>query len=145
MKLPRRHYTYLTIFNLLAIPITAFLIYLHFKPELSTVCSFGSKWDCDIINKSIYSTFLGIPVAIMGLVSYLILLTYSIRGLFRDQRKLVPYATLFVAAGTLFALYLTGVEFFILKTFCLFCVMQQVIILAELGIMIHLWTLTKKS
>ena len=142
MKFPRKHYTLLTILNLLAIPITAFLIYLHFRPEASAFCNFGAGLDCDKVNKSIYSTFLGIPVAIMGCTAYIILLIFSIRGFFRDQKRLIPYATLFVAAGTAFALYLTYVEAFILHTFCLFCVLQQIIILIELGTLIHL---NKKS
>lgn len=144
MKSLRKHYTALTVLNALAIPITIFLIYLHFKPEVSTLCTFGEKWDCDIVNKSIYARFLGVPNAIWGLGAYSAFLVFSIRGFYRNQKKFIPYMLLAVAGATGFALYLTGVEFFVLKAFCLFCVLQQIIILIELGVMVHLWRITKK-
>lgn len=145
MKFTRKHYTILTVLNLIAVPITIFLVYAHFKPEASTVCQISESWDCDIVNKSIYSEVLGIPVSIMGLAFYLLMLAYSIRGFFRDQSHLAPYALLATLAGTLFALYLTAVETFILYTYCIFCVTQQVIILIELGTLFHLWRRTKSQ
>lgn len=144
MKKLEKYYWWLIIVNLLAIMATIYLVDLHYKPELSDICTFGQRWNCDIVNKSTYSTFFGIPVAIMGLVAYLSFLIFSIRGLFRDQTKLIPYFLFFVAGGTAFALYLTGIETFVLKTYCILCVAQQILILIELGIAAKLYKLTKR-
>lgn len=141
----RLHYIILTILNAIAIPATAFLVYLHYQPEASTVCNLGAALNCDIVNKSIYAEIFGIPVAILGLITYLILLFFSIRGFFRNQKKLIPYLTLFTLGGVVFSLYLTYIEAFVLKTYCVFCVTQQIIILIQLGVFTHLWLKTKKS
>lgn len=135
----------LVILNLIAIPVTGYLTYMHFDEEASDFCNFGASFDCDIVNKSPWSELFGIPVAILGLITYMILLFFAIRGLCKDQSKLIPYLTLFVAGGVAFSLYLTYIEAFVLETFCIFCVIQQIIILIQLVIYASLWKLTKKS
>jgi len=131
--------------NLIILPMVAFLIYAHFKPEATDFCTLGEQWRCDVVNKSIYSTIFGIPVAIPGLLTYLALLGFSIRGLKKDQTKLIPYALAFVGFGVLFSLYLTYVEAFILHTYCIFCVAQQLVILIQFGLFAYLFKITRKS
>ena len=140
----KKHYTALVVINIFAMATALYLTWAHFKPSLTEFCVFGEWWNCDIVNKSIYSEILNIPVAILGLVAYTAFLIFSIRGLFRDQRKLIPYFLFVVTGGTLFALYLTGIETFVLRTYCLFCVIQQILILIELNIVVNLYKHTKK-
>ncbi len=130
----RKRHLALVLINLSALLIAGYLTRLHFKPDLSDVCNFSERWNCDIVNKSTYSTLFGVPVAIFGALTYLSLLIFSIRGLYRDQNRLIPYVFLALNGALAFSLYLTGVEAFILKTFCVFCVAQQVLILLEYGI-----------
>ena len=131
-------YWILILINLAALLIALHLVHMHFKPSLSEFCDLGDKWDCDIVNKSIYSTLFGVPVAIFGAATYLGLLVFSIRGLFKNQNKLIPYVfgALTLALG--FSLYLTRIEAFVLHTFCLFCVSQQILILIEYGLFLSL-------
>lgn len=128
----------MVLINLVALGIALHLVHLHFKPELSEVCNLGERWNCDIVNKSIYAELLGIPVSILGSVTYLFLLGFSIRGLFIDQRKTLPYVFAALTGAVAFTFYLTGIEAFVLKTFCIFCMSQQVLILIEYGIFISL-------
>ena len=144
MKNLKNYYKALSVINFLALLVSAYLTYLHFAPEASDVCNLSEKWNCEIVNKSIYSEIFGIPVSILGLIAYLAFFIFSLRGLRRDQSKWLPYFLFFVAGGTAFALYLTGIEAFVLRTFCLFCVTQQVLILIELGLAIRLTLLTRK-
>lgn len=130
--------------NALAMAAAIYLTMVHFKPDLSDFCNISEGWNCEIVNKSIYSTLFGIPVSLIGSIAYFAFLIFSIRGLKTDQSKLIPYFLFFVSIGTLFALYLTGIEAFVLKTFCMFCVAQQILILIDLGIAIKLYLLTKK-
>lgn len=145
LKQTKKHYLALTVLNLMALPVTAYLTYLHYKPDASEICNISEAFNCGIVNKSIYSEIFGIPVAILGFLFYLAFLIFSIRGLKKDQTKWIPHATLATLAGTLFALYLTAIETFVLYTYCLFCVIQQIIILVELGIITHLWKKTRKK
>ena len=42
----------------------------HFAKSATTYCDFGQKLNCDIVNRSEYSTMLGIPVALIGVAGY---------------------------------------------------------------------------
>lgn len=136
-------YKVLALLNALAIPITLYLTYLHFEPNASDICVLSEKWNCDIVNKSIYSSIFGIPVSVMGFFAYLSFLVFSIRGLKVDQSKWAGWFLFVVTGGTAFALYLTGIETFVLKTYCLFCVAQQIIILIEWVYAYQLYKLSK--
>jgi uncharacterized membrane protein len=133
-----------TVLNVLAAAVAAYLTYIHYKPALTDFCNFGEKWNCDIVNKSIYAEIFGIPVALLGLLAYLGFLAFSIRGLFKDQTKLVPLYFFALSGSLAFALYLTGIETFVLKTYCLFCVIQQVLILIQWGVALRLYLLTRR-
>lgn len=143
MKKTLQSYIQLTTLNLFVIPVTIYLIVMHYKPEASEFCTFGESFNCDIVNKSIYAEIFGIPVSILGLLTYLLLLAFSIRGKFKDQTKLIPYMTAFVAIGFLFSLRLTYIEAFVLHTWCILCVISQIVIFLQLLIFTHLWKKTK--
>jgi len=125
--------------SLIALPITAYLIYLHFEPSASTICTFSERFDCGIVNKSKYSELLGVPVSILGFLTYSVLFLSAL-GLYKDFRFqrfhkwLRPFHMLWLmfaltAFGMVFSLYLTYVEAFVLNAWCIFCVTQQVLII----------------
>lgn len=139
MSSTKAPYKWLVFLNILAVLATVYLTYLHFKPEASTICNFSQRWDCEIVNKSIYSEFFGIPVSVLGMLTYSLLTAFAIRGFRHEQRRLLPLVLGCTIGGVGFSLYLTSVEAFILKTFCVFCVFQQIIILLDLGILASLY------
>ncbi len=140
-----KHYILLVTLNVFVLPITLYLVFMHYKPEASEFCTLGDRFNCDIVNKSIYADFLGMPVAILGVITYFLLLIFAIRGKYKEQKKLLPYVLIFVFLGFLFSLRLTYIEAFVLRTWCLLCVIQQFVILFELIVLIHLWNITQKS
>lgn len=129
--LSKKSYKALVVLNSIGLAISSYLIYLHFAPEASDFCVIGERWNCDIVNKSLYSEFFGIPVAVMGALAYLSFLLFSLRGLKKDQVNLEKYFFIVLTIGLGFTLYLTGIETFVLKTYCLFCVSQQVVFLSQ--------------
>jgi uncharacterized membrane protein len=131
--------------NLLALGITAYLSYLHFKPSASTVCTINAYLDCDIVNKSIYAELWGIPVAILGFLTYLFLLLVAQKLLKGFAFTALHPALTFnrvsyllwgvTAFGFLFSSYLTYVEIFILRAACIFCLAQYLILIINLFIL----------
>ena len=77
---------WLALLSLAGAVVSLYLTYLHFTPEASTICQLGEAFDCDKVNKSVYSTFFGIPVAIMGSGYYIGMLIFS--ALFSWNTKL---------------------------------------------------------
>lgn len=141
----RRLYTAMTVLSPIGLAASSYLLYLHFKPEASTICKLSERFDCDIVNKSPYSEIFGIPVALIGILVYFALFLFALRGKWRDQTKLLPWVLLCTSGAVLFSLYLTGVEAFILRAFCLFCLTQQIVILLEWLCVFKLYSLTKKA
>lgn len=131
----------------LAMPVTGYLIYMHYAPEAAEFCTISDTLNCDIVNKSQWSYldvgFTEIPVAIMGFATYLIFFVVSlgliakwpfqrIHKVFRPGIVIMLLRWLSVV-GMIFSLYLTYIEAFVLLTWCVFCIAQQILIL---GIMV---------
>lgn len=123
------------ILALIAIPITLYLLYLHFYPSES-FCNINAVWDCNTVNQSKYAVFLGVPTALWGFLTYTFIAIWMALELTGAKllNVLSPMmrSQLFLSMVTLcflFALYLSYIEFFVLKTICMLCLAQQCIIL----------------
>jgi uncharacterized membrane protein len=85
--------------------------------------------NCEVVNTSIYSELLGIPVALLGALTYLGLI---VLGLAVWQEMYAEYARLarfFIAViGVVFSAYLTYIEFFVLHEICPWCVSSAILI-----------------
>lgn len=94
-------------------------------------CSINEKWDCGIVNRSPYSMIAGIPVALIGILGYLLLVWLSLAR----QRAVVLSASL---VGLGFSLYLAHIERDVLGVWCLYCVISLAII-AVIPFLCVLW------
>ena len=91
----------------------------HYAKSESTFCEFGEKFNCDIVNRSEYSSVMGIPVAGIGVLGYGVLL--ALATVYRSRVETPLRLLAAAAAGLVFALYLTYVEGFVLGTWCILC------------------------
>ncbi len=102
--------------------VSAVSLQRHYAKSETSFCQFAQKFDCDIVNRSEYSSILGIPVAGIGVVGYAALFVLSV---FRRSRRDTPKLLLGAAtAGLAFALYLTYIEARELNTWCLLCLIS---------------------
>jgi len=112
----------LTLISLLAIAgavVSSLSLYHHYGTSKSAYCDFGASFNCDIVNRSIYSVVLGVPVALIGILGYAAILMLS--TLYRSRTMTPAMLLLGSAAGLGFALYLTYVEKFVLAVWCILC------------------------
>src|SRR5437588_6322432 len=99
--------------------ISSVSLYHHYGTDTSSFCDLGGEFNCDIVNRSVYSEVLGIPVALIGIVGYALLL-----GLATFLRAKVEAPMLLLGAslsGLCFALYLTYIEGWVLGAWCILC------------------------
>lgn len=112
---------------LAGIGVSAYLMYEHFVGPI--VCFTGS--DCQTVDDSVYSEIFGIPMAAIGLVSYLAVLGLEL-GSLRAREPLAGYLQLAVfgvsLAGVVFAIYLTYLEFYVIHALCSWCLTSAVVI-----------------
>jgi len=101
------------------IVLSAVSLQRHYAKSASAFCDIGERFNCDIVNRSEYSSLMGIPVAGIGIAGYGVLL--ALATLFRSRAE-TPSRLLGAAlAGFGFALYLTYVEGYVLGTWCILC------------------------
>lgn len=91
----------------------------HYGTSKSSFCDLSETVNCDVVNRSEYSTLLGIPVALIGVLGYLALLVLA--TLYRQRRETPKLLFWGAMAGLGFALYLTYIEGFVLATWCVLC------------------------
>jgi uncharacterized membrane protein len=78
------------------------------------------------VNRSEYSTLVGIPVAGIGVAGYAVLFFLAT---FQKARLETPNRLLGAAlAGLAFALYLTYIEAYVLTTWCILCLISLLLI-----------------
>jgi uncharacterized membrane protein len=91
-----------------------------------------TRWaQCDVVNNSVYSKFLGIPVSFIGLAGYLLLLGLAVTALRttgRAQRNALLLSVLLSLGGVGFSAYLTYLEIYVIEALCAWCVASAIII-----------------
>jgi vitamin-K-epoxide reductase (warfarin-sensitive) len=104
---------------LAGVAVSAVSLQRHYAKSATAFCDVGEKFNCDIVNRSEYSSVMGIPVAGIGIAGYGVLL--ALATVYRSRAE-TPLRLLAVAfAGLSFALYLTYVEGYVLETWCILC------------------------
>jgi uncharacterized membrane protein len=102
--------------------IASYLTYTHYADE-TIACPTGG---CATVQASSYALVAGVPVALIGLLGYLVIL--GALCLPRDLgRTLVLVAAL---TGSIFSTYLVAVQAFELDAFCAWCLASDAIIFA---------------
>jgi uncharacterized membrane protein len=105
---------------LLGVGIAGYLTYVHYA-GLHPICEIGHG--CETVQTSRYANLLGTPVALLGLISYiLILVSLRLRG---ERALLAGYSLGIVAFG--FSLYLTYRELFTIHAICTWCVSSAIV------------------
>jgi uncharacterized membrane protein len=101
------------------VAVSAVSLERHYAKSATAFCELGEKFNCDIVNRSEWSSVMGIPVAGIGIVGYGVLLILA--TVYRSRAQ-TPLRLLVLAfAGLAFALYLTYVEGYVLETWCILC------------------------
>jgi vitamin-K-epoxide reductase (warfarin-sensitive) len=91
----------------------------HFGHSKTSYCDFSDTFNCDIVNRSTYSSIMGIPVALIGLLAYAGFLAAS--TFYRERRETPVILVITALAGLAFALYLTYIEAYVLAAWCILC------------------------
>ena len=101
------------------IAVSAVSLERHYAKSKTAFCDFGERFDCDTVNRSEYSSVMGIPVAGIGIVGYGVLL--ALATVYRTRVETPLRLLVAAVAGLGFALYLTYVEAYVLETWCILC------------------------
>ncbi len=96
----------------------------------SIICIEGAEFNCDLVQNSAYSKFMGIPVAYLGFATYVVL---GLILLFEQRIALLrEYGITLIFGITLFAflfsMWLVYTQAVLLKAFCQWCLTHELVI-----------------
>jgi uncharacterized membrane protein len=105
---------------LAGVAVAGYLTYVHFA-GIKPICA--ASGGCETVQSSAYSKLAGVPVAVLGLASYVVIVaTALIRA---ELAKVAGCLTALVGFG--FSAYLTYRELFTIDAICQWCVASAVL------------------
>jgi uncharacterized membrane protein len=108
--------------------VSVYLAVEHFTSSTTLACPDTGALNCLKVTTSAQSKFVGIPVAVLGLVYFLVMVGATLPALWRSRLPVVRYGRLaFAAGGVLFVFYLVFAELFTLDAICLWCTAVHVL------------------
>ncbi len=110
--------------------LTAYLVLTGWMEQAPLFCDEGST--CDIVQRSRWGTILGLPVALLGLLTYSALFYIGFKV--RDAGKHWKYAWTVSLLGLGYSVYLNAISLFVIEAMCVYC-------LASLSIMATIFTI----
>jgi uncharacterized membrane protein len=107
---------------LIGLGVASYLTYVHYA-GIKPACTAGES--CTKVQTSKYSELAGVPVALMGLIGYVLILA----TLLAPQGETTRFATMAITLGGFgFSAYLTYRELFSIHAICEWCVSSAIIL-----------------
>ncbi|MEK9152313.1 MAG: vitamin K epoxide reductase family protein [Patescibacteria group bacterium] len=112
----------------------SYLTWVHFRTTTSSLCDLAPNFSCDTVNKSVFSTVLGIPLAILGQAYFLLV---GLLPHIKEVKKPYQAIALLTLLNAPFALSLSAIELFYLGSVCVFCEFSKVLMLGILALSVE--------
>ena len=108
--------------------VSAYLTFEHFTDNSTLACSVGGVVDCAKVTTSAWSYVLGIPVAVLGLLFFVVTTALCLPRAWRSSAAwLDPTRLGWLTVGLGMALYLVWAELYRIHAICLWCTAVHVI------------------
>ena len=127
-----------TVASALGLGVAGYLTYEHFTSSSSLACSDNGVVNCLKVTTSSYSAVAGVPVAVLGLVFFVVMLVLQLPPMWRRPEPIIRLGRLawaVVGLGTV--LYLLYAELFAIDAICLWCTSVHVLTLVLFGTTVY--------
>jgi uncharacterized membrane protein len=135
--LTRRLMSLVAILAVCGIAVSSVSLQHHYATSKTAYCDIGETFNCDIVNRSQYSSVFGIPVALIGLLGYAALV--GLATVYRERRETPVMLFSGAAVGLAFALYLTYIEGHVLGVWCILCLSSLALIATTTVLAAVIW------
>jgi len=107
--------------SLIGLALSTYLTITHFNPQ-ALICSNKGFVDCGVVTTSAQSRLLGIPVAFLGLGTYVVMTALNSPWGWRAKNYWIHVARFAIAIVSMcFVLWLLYAELIIIDNLCLYC------------------------
>jgi uncharacterized membrane protein len=128
--------------SLVGLGIAAYLAYVEIT-HVEAIC--GPIGECNFVQSSPYARILGIPVAVLGMLHYLTIGLLWVGQRYQAGRLANLTMLGLTLFGTLFSIYLTCLEIFVVRAVCTWCLGSAVVTTTMLLLVIARSVATKQS
>src|SRR5215210_6769265 len=127
----------LVAFALLGVVASTVSSYVHYRlvtePHYASFCDVNATVSCTEAYLSRYGSFMGVPVALLGVIFFAIILLLAAlvgRPASTSRENAPAYIFALSTVGLAFALYLGWSSYIVLKVFCILCAITYVSVIA---------------
>ena len=113
---------------LAGIAVAGYLTWAHFA-DSPVVCVAGGG--CETVQESDYAEVAGVPVALLGLIAYVVVLALVAW----DSPTARLGAAMLALVGLLFGMYLLALQLFVIDAICVWCLANDVLIAPALAVL----------
>lgn len=122
--LPIKHIPYfIAVLSFFGFLDSAYLTILHYRNEIPP-CTIVSG--CEAVTTSVFSTFLGIPIALLGAIFYLVIFAIAISLISKPNHFKARTILTLSYLGLFASLFLFLVQAFVLNQFCFYCILSEI-------------------
>jgi uncharacterized membrane protein len=115
--------------------VAGYLTIEHYTASTTLACPDTGVINCQKVTSSAQSKVFGIPVALLGLLYFVVMLLASMPAAWRLAQPAVRFGRLaFAVVGVGFVVYLVYAELFVLDAICLWCTAVHVLTVALFGV-----------
>jgi vitamin-K-epoxide reductase (warfarin-sensitive) len=141
-ELTKRLMSLVAILAVCGIVVSSVSLQRHYATSKTAYCDIGATLNCDIVNRSEYSSIFGIPVALIGMLGYAALA--GLATVYRERRQTPTMLFGASAAGLAFALYLTYIEGRVLEVWCILCLSSLALIVMSTMLAAVIWWMNRR-
>lgn len=120
------YYTVLSI-GLIGLLVSIYLSYAHYRVYTDigykSFCAISRAINCDTVSQSTTSIFLGLPVAVWGIVGYIFFLCFLLfaKNKGAGNKRVWTLLFLIAAAFTFYSIVLAAISTFYIHSYCIMC------------------------
>ena len=138
--------------SLFSVALYIYLSFHYYQLKFSSgyrkaFCSFNQLFDCNAVSASEYASLFGVPLSLFGVVLHftLLVLFFSFFYLTDSKERLSRFS--FYLSSILFfsSLVMAFISFFLMKTYCLFCVILYFLSFLQWEVLRRLQSFSKKD
>ena len=108
--------------------VSAYRTFEHYTGNATLACTVTEVIDCGKVTSSAWSTFMGVPVALLGLLYFVVLVPLMLPSVWRRPEPWIDWLRIgWLTLGLVMVLYLVWAELFRINAICSWCTVVHVI------------------
>lgn len=114
------------VLSIFGLGVSAYLTVAHYTASVVLACPENATINCQKVTTSAESQLLGVPVALLGLIFYVAMVSLCLPQAWKVA-KLEPIRLALSGIGVLFVLWLVYSELVLIKAICLWCTSVHIV------------------